>query len=274
MKTLCPKPGKGGKIHPSPAEDPIAAAFRLLPAAILVLVAGLCPEDQRVLAHLVTRSFLVGWDAATAPPPEQQQARGGGGGGGGTRRRARGHPPTVGCLCFECYGSFWSRWDCSPQHDRIHDVLEAFEEHLRAAESAAAATPPSSKRRDKGKRGRAPAAATTPPPPPPPARSSPESLEPAASEVAAQEPPSSPLLASCPSTAPTPAACLSENTENVPEETAASEAQADDECGGEVAVEAEAEEERKRGWADVMGGVLNLRRWGIWSPAAVESGAT
>ncbi|CAD6244372.1 unnamed protein product [Miscanthus lutarioriparius] len=263
MKALCPKPGKGGKIHPSPAEDPIAAAFRLLPAAILVLVAGLCPEDQRVLAHLVTRSFLVGWDAATAPPPEQQ-ARG----GGGTRRRARGHPPTVGCLCFECYGSFWSRWDCSPQHDRIHDVLEAFEEHLSAAEAAAAATPPSSKRRDKGKRGRAPAATTPPLQPPVPARSSPESPEPAASEVVAQEPLSLPLLPSCPSTPPAPAACLSENKENVPEETAAAE-----ECGGgEVA--AEAEEERKRGWADVMGGVLNLRRWGIWSPAAVESGAT
>ncbi|XP_066327586.1 uncharacterized protein [Miscanthus floridulus] len=268
MKALCPKPGKGGKIHPSPAEDPIAAAFRLLPAAILVLVAGLCPEDQRVLAHLVTRSFLVGWDAATAPPPEQQ-ARG----GGGTRRRARGHPPTVGCLCFECYGSFWSRWDCSPQHDRIHDVLEAFEEHLSAAESAAAATPPSSKRRDKGKRGRAPAATTPPPQPPVPARSSPESPEPAASEVVAQEPLSSPLLPSCPSTPPAPAACLSENKENVPEETAAAEEAQAEECGGgEVAVEAE--EERKRGWADVMGGVLNLRRWGIWSPAAVESGAT
>jgi hypothetical protein len=271
MKSLCPKPGK---IHPSPAEDPIAAAFLLLPAAILVLVAGLCPEDQRVLAHLVTRSFLVGWDAATAPPPEQQQARGG---GGGPRRRARGHPPTVGCLCFECYGSFWSRWDCSPQHDRIHDVLEAFEEHLSAAESAAAATatpPSSSKRRDKGKRGRAPLpAATTPPPPPPqpPAQSSPESPEPAASEVA-QERPSSPLLPSCPSTS-APSACLSENKENVSEETAAAaEAQAGEECGGgEVA--AEAEEERKRGWADVIGGVLNLRRWGIWSPA-VESGAT
>ncbi|OEL33582.1 hypothetical protein BAE44_0005401 [Dichanthelium oligosanthes] len=147
MKTLCPRPGNGGKIHPSPAEDPIAAAFRLLPAATLVLVAGLTPEDQRVLAHLVTRSFLVGWDAATAPPPEQ--ARGGG-------RRRRGHPPTVGCLCFDCYSSFWTRWGCSPQHDRIHAALEAFEEHLNAAESAAASssssTPPSSKRRDKGKR--------------------------------------------------------------------------------------------------------------------------
>ncbi|XP_066318486.1 uncharacterized protein [Miscanthus floridulus] len=266
MKALCPKPGK---IHPSPAEDPIAAAFRLLPAAILVLVAGLCPEDQRVLAHLVTRSFLVGWDAATAPPPEQQAQ----GGGGGPRRR-RGHPPTVGCLCFECYGSFWSRWDCSPQHDRIHVALEAFEEHLSAAESAAAATPPSSKRRDKGKRGRAPAASTPPPPPPQPpvpARSSPESPEPAASEVA-EEPLSSPLLPSCPCT-PAPAACLSENKENVPEETAAAEAQAE-ECSGGGEVAAEAEEERKRGWADVMGGVLNLRRWGIWSPAAVESGAT
>ncbi|RLM80696.1 uncharacterized protein C2845_PM12G15200 [Panicum miliaceum] len=259
MKTLCPKPGKGGKIHPSPAEDPIAAAFRLLPAAILVLVAGLTPEDKRVLAHLVTRSFLVGWDAATVPPSEQ--ARGSG-------RRRRGHPPTVGCLCFECYGSFWTRWGCSPQHDRIHAALEAFEEHLNAAESAAAssATPPSSKRRDKGKRGRA-AAATPSPPPQPPIRSRPKSPEPPAVAEAIPEP-ASPPPPSCPppTPPPAPAACLSENKENVPEAPTAEAAA--EECGGEVA--AEAEEERKRGWADVMGGVLNLRRWGIWSPA-VES---
>lgn len=255
MKTLCPKSGKGGKIHPSPAEDPIAAAFRLLPAAILVLVAGLSPEDQRVLAHLVTRSFLVGWDAATAPPPEQARD-------GGPRRRQRGHPPAVGCLCFECYGSFWSRWDCSPQHDRIHAVLEAFEEHLNAAESSAAATPPSSKRRDKGRRGRAPAAAPPPPTPrQPPMGSRTESLEPPVVEVVPEPTSPVPLLPSC---AP-PAACPSEeNKENVPEPVPA------EECGGDVA--AEAEEERKRGWADVVGGVLNLRRWGIWSPGpAVES---
>ncbi|OEL13237.1 hypothetical protein BAE44_0025744 [Dichanthelium oligosanthes] len=265
MKTLCPRPGNGGKIHPSPAEDPIAAAFRLLPAATLVLVAGLTPEDQRVLAHLVTRSFLVGWDAATAPPPEQ--ARGGG-------RRRRGHPPTVGCLCFECYGSFWTRWGCSPQHDRIHAALEAFEEHLNAAESAAASssssTPPSSKRRDKGKRGRAPAATPPPPQPPPPQppmRSRPKSTEPPALEIVPE--PSSPLPPSChppPPPPPATAACPSEKKENIPEAPPA-EAKAE-ECGGEVA--AEGEEERKRGWADVMGGVLNPRRWGIWSPA-VES---
>jgi len=76
------------------------------------------------------------WIEAPLCTPKQQQAC-----GGGTRRRVRGHPPTVGCLCFECYGNFWSRWECSPQHDCIHDVLEAFEEHLRAAEFAAA-TPP------------------------------------------------------------------------------------------------------------------------------------
>ena len=260
MKTLCHKPGKGGKIHPSPAEDPIAAAFRLLPAAILVLVAGLTPEDQRVLAHLVTRSFLVGWDAATAPPSEQA-CRGG--------RRRRGHPPTVGCLCFECYGSFWTRWGCSPQHDRIHAALEAFEEHLNAAESAAAsssATPPYSKRRDKGKRGRAAAAAPPPPSPPPqpPIRSRPKSPEPPAVAEVVPEPASPPPP---PTLLPVPAACPYENKENVPEVPAEATAE---ECGGEVEVEAEAEEERRRGWADVMGGVLNLRRWWIWSPA-VES---
>lgn len=67
------------------------------------------------------------------------------------------------------------RFECYP-HPRRH--MEAFEEHLNAAESATAsslATPPSSKRRDKSKRGRAPAAATPPPSPlpQPPMRSRP-----------------------------------------------------------------------------------------------------
>ncbi|RLN08435.1 atherin-like [Panicum miliaceum] len=85
MKTLGPKPGKGGKIHSSPAEYPITVVFRLLLAAILILVAGLTPEDQRVLAHLVTRSFLV-W--AGTPPRHRRRSRcaAAGGGGAGTCR--------------------------------------------------------------------------------------------------------------------------------------------------------------------------------------------
>jgi hypothetical protein len=73
MKTLCPKPGKGSKIRPprTPSRRHSASSW----PQSLSSSCGLCPEDQRVLAHFVTHSFLVGWDATTAPSPEQQ-ARG------------------------------------------------------------------------------------------------------------------------------------------------------------------------------------------------------
>ncbi|XP_062219136.1 CASP-like protein 4A1 [Phragmites australis] len=258
MKTLCSKPGKGGKIHPSPSgaggwgDDPVAAAFRLLPAAMLVVATALRPEDQEVLAHLVIRKPLQGGDDAAAVPPSEQPARGVG-------RRHRGHPPTIGCGCFECYITFWSRWDCSPQCDGIHAALDAFEEHLFAAE-AAATPPPSSKRRDKGKRSRVPAIPPPPPPPQPPMPlRRPKSLEPQAVEVVQEL--SSPLAPSCPPPPPLGlAAYIPEEKDKAPQPSAEAE----------VGERESTAEERKRGWVDVMGGVLGLRLWGIWSPV-VES---
>ncbi|KAG8058931.1 hypothetical protein GUJ93_ZPchr0002g24660 [Zizania palustris] len=242
MKTLCPKSGKDGKIHPSPLGgggdgDPIGVALRVLPAAIFALATILRPEDQQVLAYLVTRSLL----GASAPHQEQPPVRG---------RRRRAHTPAIGCDCFDCYTSFWSRWDCSPNRELIHDAIEAFEDHLAAAESTSATTPSSSsKRRDKSKR--------RPPPPQPPM--SPESPPPPTEKVHEPSPPPASLPPTPPPLPPAAEASSLESDdddEKVPEDPSSSEAEVES-------------AERKRGWADVMG-MLNPRLWSIWSPA-VES---
>ncbi|GAB4838927.1 hypothetical protein Ancab_028459 [Ancistrocladus abbreviatus] len=38
--------------------------------------------------------------------------------------------PLFNCGCFDCYTSYWLRWDLSPNREFIHQVIEAFEEHL------------------------------------------------------------------------------------------------------------------------------------------------
>ncbi|EHA8590972.1 hypothetical protein COCNU_scaffold029079G000030 [Cocos nucifera] len=141
MKNLYPK-GKG-KIHPSPASpstsaggganDDALAVLKLLPAAILALTAALGNEDKEVLTYLITRSLNgAGMVAATG-------ICGGASGGGEERRRCRRvggvHRPLFDCGCFDCYSSFWSRWDCSPDRELIHQAIEAFEEHLANSES-------------------------------------------------------------------------------------------------------------------------------------------
>ncbi|XVF85312.1 hypothetical protein PTKIN_Ptkin17bG0107600 [Pterospermum kingtungense] len=50
--------------------------------------------------------------------------------------------PLFDCGCFECYTSYWFRWDSSPNRELIHQVIEAFEDHLTNGE---AQKPPSKK---------------------------------------------------------------------------------------------------------------------------------
>ncbi|KAG1331451.1 hypothetical protein COCNU_02G014190 [Cocos nucifera] len=139
MKNLYPK-GKG-KIHPSPASSSASsgsgpsgealAVLKILPAAILTLTTALGNEDKEVLAYLITRSING--------PVMVASAGTGGGGGGEERRRCRRvggvHRPLFDCGCFDCYTSFWSRWDCSPDRELIHHAIEAFEDHLASSES-------------------------------------------------------------------------------------------------------------------------------------------
>ena len=112
MKTLYPK-GKG-KIHPSPscANGEALSVLNLLPAAILALTAALGAEDKEVLAYLVTRSLH-----------------------GPCSSRRHGHNQALfDCGCFDCYTSYWFRWDSSPDRELIHQAIEAFEEHLASSE--------------------------------------------------------------------------------------------------------------------------------------------
>ena len=40
------------------------------------------------------------------------------------------------CDCFDCYTSYWFRWDSSPNRELIHQVIEAFEDHLTHGEKS------------------------------------------------------------------------------------------------------------------------------------------
>ena len=34
------------------------------------------------------------------------------------------------CNCFDCYTSYWFKWDSSPNHELIRQAIEVFEDHL------------------------------------------------------------------------------------------------------------------------------------------------
>ncbi|PKU59206.1 uncharacterized protein LOC110093383 [Dendrobium catenatum] len=127
MKNLYPK-GKG-RIHPSPSvtasnlRSEALAVLRILPAAILALTAALGNDDKEVLAYLIMRS-IGGLEEAT------EQRRCG--------KPGELHTRLFGCGCFDCYTSFWSRWDCSPDRELIHQAIEAFEDHLATSEGTGA----------------------------------------------------------------------------------------------------------------------------------------
>lgn len=118
MKGPYPK-GKGkGKVHPSPGPSAssgsgeVSSALKVLPGDILAQTAALGEKDREVLAYLITRSMKC----HVAP------------------RAAASHRPTIGCGCFECYKSFWSRWNSSVDKGVIDRAIDAFEEHLARVE--------------------------------------------------------------------------------------------------------------------------------------------
>ncbi|KAK8659491.1 hypothetical protein V6N13_029691 [Hibiscus sabdariffa] len=44
-------------------------------------------------------------------------------------------PPVFDCDCFECYTSYWIRWDSSPNREIIHQIIEAFDDHVTNGET-------------------------------------------------------------------------------------------------------------------------------------------
>ncbi|GAB4827326.1 hypothetical protein Ancab_034213 [Ancistrocladus abbreviatus] len=101
------------------------STLKLLPATILALISANSLEDKEVLAYMITRSIK-----ATANPSSllEENIR--------NSRKNKKQPPSLhksplfDCGCFDCYTSYWLRWDSSPNRKFIHQVIEAFEEHL------------------------------------------------------------------------------------------------------------------------------------------------
>ncbi|KAK2978672.1 hypothetical protein RJ640_028834 [Escallonia rubra] len=121
---------KQGKVHPSPSSSsapppspPNAEAFfvmNFLPAAILALVSILSLQDREVLAYMITRSMKSTNPATVFDEKKKTE-----------KKFGMPHKPSVfDCECFDCYTSYWFRWDSSPNHELIHQAVEAFEDHL------------------------------------------------------------------------------------------------------------------------------------------------
>ncbi|WOH08885.1 hypothetical protein DCAR_0728336 [Daucus carota subsp. sativus] len=113
-----------GKVHPSPSPPSnILAVLKFLPAAILVLVSVLSLEDREVLSFLITRSLK----SATAVCEIAGKSK---------KNNTRVSPeikhktPAFDCDCFNCYTSYWYKWDSSANREIITQAIEAFDEHL------------------------------------------------------------------------------------------------------------------------------------------------
>ncbi|CAH8381682.1 unnamed protein product [Eruca vesicaria subsp. sativa] len=120
-----------GKVHPSPSPlppsssssskgDDCLSALKLLPAVILVLVSALTPEDKQVLAYLITRSLKTTTNTTKGRSSCDSKIK---------KSRTHHKAPVSDCECFDCYTSYWLRWDSSPNRELIHQIIEAFEDH-------------------------------------------------------------------------------------------------------------------------------------------------
>ncbi|XP_021287481.1 uncharacterized protein LOC110418965 [Herrania umbratica] len=139
-----------GRVYPSPSSssscscEDYLSILKLLPAAILGIASVLSLEDREVLAYMITRSLKTTTTAANSslisqdysskkrsskkPPPTATKLT--------QKDGALPHkPPVFDCDCFDCYTSYWFRWDSSPNRELIHQVIEAFEDHLTNGEA-------------------------------------------------------------------------------------------------------------------------------------------
>ncbi|KAI3983503.1 hypothetical protein MKX01_038923 [Papaver californicum] len=146
MKNLYHKNKDKGKVYPSPSSSSSPSnnnkdVLNLLPAAILVLVSVLSLEDREVLSYLITMSLK-----STNPSSSSSKIL-------IQKFKKTSHKPLFDCGCFDCYTSFWFRWDSSPNRELIHQAIEAFEEHLskRDDELLLSSSSPSAKHRGKKK---------------------------------------------------------------------------------------------------------------------------
>ncbi|PKI66388.1 uncharacterized protein LOC116202213 [Punica granatum] len=121
-------------VYPSPPV--VSDHLSFLPAAILTLAAALSPDDREVLAYLLlsnNNNNNTGWEQGSSIHRRPSSAVSPAGKGGGQRSCLPGksdHPPMFSCDCFECYMSYWVRWDSSPNRQLIHEIIDQFEDGL------------------------------------------------------------------------------------------------------------------------------------------------
>ncbi|XP_004507650.1 uncharacterized protein [Cicer arietinum] len=104
-----------GMVHPSPPLILYLLSF-LLPATVLTLTVPLSPEDKEAVAYLIL------YPSYSSSSSHQN-----------TRRKSKGlyhvnHLPLFHCNCFNCYTSYWARWNSSPNVQIIDKIIEAFDE--------------------------------------------------------------------------------------------------------------------------------------------------
>ncbi|XP_057530442.1 uncharacterized protein LOC130808907 [Amaranthus tricolor] len=150
------KSKKKGKVHPSPSsssssttsnnENPISSLNHLLPTAIFTLISVLSLQDREVLAYMITHSlksstlnYPSSFDQKINPKKKPNR-----------KTSTNSHKsPSFDCGCFDCYTSFWCRWDSSPHRELIHQAIEAFEEHLSSSEKTKKKSSSCSRTREK-----------------------------------------------------------------------------------------------------------------------------
>ncbi|KAJ8773680.1 hypothetical protein K2173_005926 [Erythroxylum novogranatense] len=138
-----------GKVFPSPSSSSAAAdgqkdvfsILKLLPTAIFALASVLSLEDREVLAYMITRSMKTTTNPSSLvndskkKPPRKQPNNNTNYQNSTNCNNNHKMVHVFDCDCFDCYTSYWFRWDSSPNRELIHQVIEAFEEHLTNGES-------------------------------------------------------------------------------------------------------------------------------------------
>ncbi|XP_057542983.1 uncharacterized protein LOC130821302 [Amaranthus tricolor] len=134
-----------GKVHPSPSssssttnkENPVSSLNHLLPATILTLISVLSLQDREVLAYMITHSLkssTLNYASSSnlqINPKKKPTKKSSPSSSSSTTSHTS---PSFDCDCFNCYTTFWFRWDSSPHRELIHQAIEAFEEHLSSTE--------------------------------------------------------------------------------------------------------------------------------------------
>ncbi|KAA0054306.1 hypothetical protein IC582_028826 [Cucumis melo] len=115
---------KTGTVHPSPPL--ISDHLSFLPTAILTLSSALSLQDREVLAYLISscsNDFTPVHNSSTHRGKAAHHKH-------AAPMAGSDHPPAFSCYCFQCYTSYWVRWDSSPNRQLIHEIIDAYEDKL------------------------------------------------------------------------------------------------------------------------------------------------